>query len=505
MAEAMYIKHLYESEGKSLREIERITKLSFQTVQKYAYKTDWNEEAKPMRESEKYPVLGEYIPTIDEWLENDRREPRKQRHTAMQIYNRLKKEQQFQGGYSSVKRYVRKKKEQMKQYQEGFLPLAHPEAHAQIDFGKFKYYNSISIGQKGYALIITFPYSNAGWMQVFPSENQECLLEGMKRIFTHIGGVPIRVRADNMTTAVVHILKGAERVLTDGFVRFKLHYRFETDFCSPNKGNEKGSVENKVGYSRRNMLVPVPVIDDFDAYNQELFSRCDEDHEREHYKHGVYISELWAHEKTRLLSLPENEYQIYRYESLRVDNYGFAVVDTNKYGLPPELSGKTVQAKIFYNRIEFFYEHNLLKAYGRSYKSNAEATDWKQYMETLIHKPGAVEHTRFFNQIPKLWQDHLITIHGTERKSALMVLQEIVKDDNELLCEDALSLAYECGRSDADSIRQCYYILSRAEHHPRPLTLTSAPALVYTPNLAAYDSLTRTVVPESLSDGSESQ
>ena len=129
---------------------------------------------------------------------------------------------------------------------------------------------------QAHALTISFPYSNMAYTQVFPSQNQECLLTGMKHIFEYIGGVPARIKADNMTTAVAQVLEGTERILTDGFARFMLHYRFEADFCNPASGNEKGNVENKVGYSRRNFFVPVPVTD-FDAYNEQLFKLCEED------------------------------------------------------------------------------------------------------------------------------------------------------------------------------------------------------------------------------------
>jgi len=134
----------------------------------------------------------------------------------------------------------------MQKFKESFLPLDKPPGHAQVDFRKFKYYDAFDRSCDGHALIVSFPNSNTGWMQVFPSENQECLLEGLKRIFYHIGGVPIRVRCDNMTTAVVQILEGTERVITDGFYRFMLHHRFKADFCNPGKGNEKGNVENTV-------------------------------------------------------------------------------------------------------------------------------------------------------------------------------------------------------------------------------------------------------------------
>lgn len=492
MAQIEYIKHLYEVEGKSLREIAKKTGFDFRTVQKYAYQNDWNPKVELSTKPEKFPVLGPYIPIIDAWLEQDSREPRKQRHTIMRIYKRLQTEHQFPGKYGSVKRYVVRKRIALQKEREGYLPLAQIAGHAQVDFGKFKYYDVSGKGKKGYALLMTFPHSNAGWMQVFPSENQECLLEGMKRIFYHVGGVPIRIRYDNMATAVAQIGKGHERLLTDGFYRFKIHHRFEAEFCNPSKGNEKGNVENKVGYDRRNMLVPVPTIEDFTVFNEDLLRRCDADHEREHYRHGKSIRELWEQEKEKLLTLPEHEYEVFRYESVTTSKTGFVQIDGQHYGISPALYGKSVQAKIYFDRIAFYHEHELLTTYTRSYESpGKEMMDWTQYLPTMLRKPGAVEHTRFFNQMPRLWQEHLKSIQGKERKSALSLLLEIVEEGNQSLCEDALELASEHGRTDSDSIRQCYYTISRREHHPPPLQLHSQPPVLdYRPDLSAYDSLT---------------
>jgi len=333
MAQAHYIKNLYENEEKSLREISRITELSFQTVQKYAYQSNWNAEHLPNMDPERYPVLGKHIATIDDWLEEDKRQPRKQRHTITRIYHRLQKEFGFEGCYSSVKRYVRKKKYLMHESVTGYLPLSQPMGYAQVDFGEFKYYDGLGRDNIAYALTISAPFSNMAFTQVFKSQNQECLLEGMKHIFHYMGGVPIRIKADNMTTAVAHVLKGTERTLSDGFARFKLHYRFGADFCNPASGNEKGNVENKVGYSRRNFFVPVPTIENFEEYNKKLWGLCEEDAERDHYKIGVPIKDLWEQERKCLLALPENEYLVFRYESARISNYGYVTVDTNKYGV----------------------------------------------------------------------------------------------------------------------------------------------------------------------------
>jgi transposase len=489
MAQIKYIKDLYENEEVSLREISRRTGHSFETVKKYAYQADWSDDSLPDIEPQNYPVLGKYIPTIDKWLEADRKIPRKQRHTVKRIYDRLRDEFGFRGSYSSVKRYVRKKKFVIKMQNAGYLPLDHPLACGQVDFGEFLYYDGAGLEKKGYALTVSFPYSNKGYTQVFPSQNQECLLEGMKSIFEHIGGVPPRLRFDNMTTAVAQVLKGTDRVLTDAFTRFMLHYRFQAEFCNPASGNEKGNVENKVGYSRRNAFVPVPTITSFAAFNEELWVWCEKDAERKHYKRNVLIQELWLEEKSSLLKLPEYPFSVFRYTSVTVSKTGFAVIDTNKYGLSPMLAGEVVQAKVFFDHIEFFHDHRPVGCFTRSYKTNDEIYDWTQYVSTLCKKPGAIEHTRFFRQMPERWREYLTSTAGKERKNALQLLNEIVTDGNAGLCDDALELASENGRTDSDSLRQCYYMIAKKEYRPDPLRLGSTPVLNYHPNLSAYDGL----------------
>jgi hypothetical protein len=238
----------------------------------------------------------------------------------------------------------------------------------------------------------------------------------------------------------------------------------------------------------------VPVIDDFDAFNKELLARCDADHDREHYRRGDTLENLWEQEKKHLLTLPKYEYDVFRYESVTVNKTGFVTVESVKYGLSPELSGKVVQAKIRFNQIELFYDHHLLKTYDRSYEKNKAVTDWKQYLPTLVRKPGAVEHTQFFDQMPKLWQEYPRNTKGGERKTALTLLMEMVNDGNEALCDEALELANEYGRLDNDGIRQCYLLIAKPENRPVPMELVSAPPpLNYKPDLSVYDALTGSV------------
>lgn len=175
-----------------------------------------------------------------------------------------------------------------------------------------------------------------------------------------------------------------------------------TGSCNPASGNEKGNVENKVGYSRRNAFVPVPTITSFEAFNQWLWKWCEKDAQRLHYKYKIPIQELWAADQRSLLNLPEHPFPIFRYEAVTVNKYGFATVDTNRYGLSPLLSGRVVQAKIFFDHVEFYYDHKPVGKYVRSYGREQELCDWTQYVGALLRKPGGVEHTRFFQQMPQL-------------------------------------------------------------------------------------------------------
>lgn len=143
MAQINNIKDLYKNEDLSLREISRQTGHGFKTVQKYAYQLNWSEDHLPDTEPKSYPVLGDFIPIIDEWLEDNRKISRKQRHTVWRIFCRLRDEQHFTGSYSSVKKYVRKKQFVMNSKNNGYLPLEHALGSGQVDFGKHLYYDGI--------------------------------------------------------------------------------------------------------------------------------------------------------------------------------------------------------------------------------------------------------------------------------------------------------------------------------------------------------------------------
>ena len=256
MPQQQYIKFLREVEGLSINEIADILRVDWRTAKKYADKDDWNLKITPRYK--KSPVMEPYKEIVDTWLVEDSHVPRKQRHTASQVFNRLVKEHSFNGSLRTVCEYVRRKKRDLElERAKSFERLEHPGGEAQVDFctiqvskdSKFMEYK---------LLVMSFPYSNAAFVYPVPAENQECFLEGLKAILDDVGAIPRRIWFDNLSAAVVSIEKDGSRRLTDSFSRFSAHYRFEPVFCNAARGNEKGHVENKCGYTRRNWCVPIP-------------------------------------------------------------------------------------------------------------------------------------------------------------------------------------------------------------------------------------------------------
>lgn len=264
MDDIKYIKRLHEKEGLSIREIMRRTGYHYETVRKYLDMEDFNEPLYPPRKTTS--LLDPLKPVIDSWLQEDLKAPRKQRHTAKRVFERLQEEypELLEVKLRTVQYYVsQKKKELYKELTKARLPLYHPPGESQVDFGHFSYINNSGDMVDALKLTMSFPHSNQSYCQIFGGENQQCLPQGMRNIFEHIGKVPSRIVFDNLSSAVAHVGKGHERTLTKGFERFMVHYGFEAAFCNSAAGWEKGNVENKVGYERRNMFVPVPTILDF--------------------------------------------------------------------------------------------------------------------------------------------------------------------------------------------------------------------------------------------------
>ena len=218
------------------------------------------------------PKLDAWVGAIDQILEQDKAEGKKQRHTAKRIFERLRDEHGYTGGYTIVKDYVRLRKLSQR---EMFVPLAHPPGDAQADFGEAM----VVIGgveRKAHYLVMDLPQSDDCFVMAFPAETTEAFLEGHNHAFAYFGGVPRTILYDNTKIAVARILGDGTRMKTRAFTELQSHYLFAEKFGRPGKGNDKGKVEGLVGYARRNFMVPRPRFATWDEFNAHLLVQSPE-------------------------------------------------------------------------------------------------------------------------------------------------------------------------------------------------------------------------------------
>jgi len=339
MERQKYLSNLRQFEGLSLCEIAERSGHDFRTVKKYADKEDWNEGYKARKE--RVSLLEPLKAVIDEWIREDLKRSRKNRRTGTKIYNDLAKHAEHSKllavGKQTVINYVsRRKKELCKKTYDTAMFGLHAMCEAQVDFGDILVMKDNGAEEEWHELVVSFPWSNAGFIQVCRFETKECLVEALQRVFAFIGGVPLRILFDNMSSAVVHIEEHGKRTLTEMFMRFTMHHRFKAEFCNPDSPQEKGNVENKVGYLRRNYLLPPPVIEDLDAFNKNLLAECMADLQREHYVKKELISDLFLREQEALIPLPREPFRVFTLEKAKTDKYSFIRYDNKPYSTSPE-------------------------------------------------------------------------------------------------------------------------------------------------------------------------
>ncbi len=418
MPQQQYIKFLREVEGLNINEISEAVHIDWRTAKKYADRDDWN--IRINKNSRIAPVMDSFKEIVDTWLIEDQILPRKQRHTAIQIFKRLLDEHQFKGSYRTICDYVRRKKNDMdlekaKTYQR----LEHLGGEAQVDFCTIKVSKESNLVDYK-LLVMSFPYSNATFVHPVPTENQECFLEGLKILFIKAGGVPTRIWFDNLSAAVAGIEKNGERKLRDLFVRFECHYRFESIFCNPNSGNEKGNVENKCGYGRRNWCVPIPILESQEKLAEELDSLAQKDMDRPHYAKGTAIEDLWTEEKDKLNKLPDNDFQVFRLDSAQVNKYGEVTIDKMSIKVFNSRPGNEVLLRLWWDRLEVLDQHyKVLTSIPRPYTGKVYDIPWVDVFKGFQRKPRSVRHSQFTRMLPAVLQEYILIEDVDDRKERI--------------------------------------------------------------------------------------
>ena len=477
MDQIHHIRALYYEQGYNISEIAKATERDWKTVAKYIDMADFNEPL-PVPASEKQfcPKLEPYKALIDSWLEEDRNHPRKQRHTAKKVFKRLTKEVPgFDCSYRLVAEYVKYRKEALNlKRSEGFLPLEHHPGEAQADFGSAEFYERGMLISGKY-LVLSFPWSNAGFLQLFYGENIECLLEGLTAIFRHIGGVPHEIWFDNASSMVTNIIKDGGRDLTERFSRFKEHYGFKAVFMNPDAGHEKGNVENKVGYGRRNYLVPVPEFNDLMFYNTELLEQLDADQDREHYYKQATIRELFEADKSALMPLPTVWFDTSRViTGLKTDAYGRFTLENGKheYSSAPKYALGTVNVRLdstFVTVLDDDYREIVThkRLYGDERQSSME---WIPYLDYVSRHPRSLKNTGIYAMMPAAMQSYLNNCDGSQKKDVLHILSELTDLTGFESAVQTVEQAIRYEAHDPDSLRSLYNSLFSDIPQLPPLT-----------------------------------
>ena len=347
------------------------------------------------------PKLGPYRAVIDSWLLADRDAPRKQRHTAKRIHQRLVDEQGAVVAETTVREYVRARKRAMGwPVGEVQVPQVHaPGAEAEVDWGEAQ----VDLGgtlTMVHLFVMRASFSGAAFCQASPVETQQAFLECHVQAFEWFGGVFSSVRFDNLKSAVKKVLKGRRRVESDRFVALRSHYLFVSQFTRPGieGAHEKGGVEGEVGRFRRNHLVPVPRVADLTELNALLLAGCEADLARRIVGRQVTIGEAWATERPLLSPLPADPFDSSEAAAPRVDTKSLVTVRQNRYSVPVCLAGLKVGARVGAREITISHGGVVVARHERLHGKFGTSAQLDHYLELLTRKPGGLEHSLALSQ-----------------------------------------------------------------------------------------------------------
>ena len=335
------------------------------------------------------PRLGPYLGRIEQILNDDKKVHRKQRHTAKRIFERLRAEDGYPGGYTQVKKAVRSLK---RRTAEVYVPLMHLPGEAQVDFGHVLLnLNGVLVKRPFFVMVL--PYSDAFFVQVFERESTEFVWEGHIRAFEYFGGVPNRISYDNASTLVAKRLGVHKRELTTRFLQLVSHYLFDTHFCTVRRGNEKGVVEGIVKYSRLNFMVPVPQVKSVEEFNPKLIEMCRNDLQRKLRGKDATKEKLLEEDKAHFRPLP-GPFDATIKQSTTASSLSLVRFDSNDYSVPTEFAHHPVVVKGGIDKVRIYRNEKQIAEHKRLWEKEAVTFNPVHYLAVLEGKPGALDHAR---------------------------------------------------------------------------------------------------------------
>ena len=448
------------------------------------------------------PMLGPYHALIDEWLEADKTAPRKQRHTARRIWQRLRDEHGAEVAESTVRDWVRQRKRELGLSKQGFVPQTYaPAKIAEVDWGE----SYVMLGgqlTKVHIFMMRSCHSGASFAQAYLHETQQAFLEAHVEAFTFFGGVFGQIRYDNLGSAVKKVLRGRSRVETERFVGFRSHHMYESFFtlAGLEGAHEKGGIEGEIGRFRRRHLVPVPEVQSIGELNHLLRMASIKDLDRHVNHRAETTGEALARERPALRELPEFRFVTYGVSDVRVDAKSLVCVRQNRYSVPCRLIGMRVQIRIHASVVEVYSERRLVAAHTRLGGRHGHTATLDHYLELLAHKPGAfagstaLAKDRERGMWPKVYNElhaaitarHGPSVAAREMVAVLMLCRDVGPERVERAVRDAVT----AGAYDGQAVQ---VLARRTDQAHAPILNDLSPHLTGVgspePSLANYDTL----------------
>ncbi len=453
------IRLFHQERGLSFSQIGSELGIDPETAAKYSALTTY-----PRRRANKRPSkLDPFKPAITRWLE---RHP----YSATQIYQRLCADENYTGGFSIVKAYVRAVRPVR---HPAYLSLAFaPGEAAQVDWGCA---GVIQIGTTRRRLsffVMVLSHSRMAYVEFTCGEATEHFLACHQNALEFFGGTPGVILIDNLKTGVLSHRFGQQAVFNPRYLDFAAHYGFEPRACTVRKANEKGRVENFVGYVKKNLLAGLDLPNSLSAINTAgRHWLATVANIRPHKETRQQPAELFAtNEKPALRPLPPVPGDISVTRTVRVTNRCRVVLDTNRYSVPHLYASQQLTLHAFPDRLCLYHAHNLVATHPRSYERHRDFENPDHVKELLEQRRRAKDakwlltfyaispHSEFYHQ-------QLKTRHLNERNhiNKIVALTEIYGTEKVALAmEDAI-------QSEAYSSQYIENILEqRARHTPVP-------------------------------------
>ncbi len=324
--------------------------------------------------------------------------------------------------------------------------------------------------------------SGAAFHRAYPHATQQAFLEAHEEAFDYFGGVFRTLRYDNLPSAVKKVLRGHTRIETGRFIAFRSHWQFAAEFCNPAQAHEKGGVEGEVGYFRRNHLVPVPQAKNFADLNRQLLDACHKDHHRLIGDREQTVGSGIEVERSSLLPLLEERFEIAEVSFHIVDGKGCVRVRTNWYSTPLR-AGTRVRVRVLPASVEVWHDSKMVAQHERSYARAQQVLNLEDYLDVLEHKPGALagstplkqwrEQGRWTESFDQLWES-LQKRHGTQAGTRQMIeLLQVGRANGYERLSGAVAAALALGCTDAAAVRYLMQSERLSHGHVPPLHLSA--------------------------------